>query len=44
VSDKSAWDAVWDEAERVMGGKVEIFANNAGINPMVRMHHGRQRL
>lgn len=35
VSDKTAWATVWDEAERIMGGKVEVFANNAGINPLV---------
>lgn len=33
VTDKDGWNRMWDEAEKVLEGKIDIFANNAGINP-----------
>jgi hypothetical protein len=35
VTDKDAWNLMWDEAEKVLEGKIDIFSNNAGINPGV---------
>ena len=35
VTDKDGWNRMWDEAEKVLEGKIDIFANNAGINPTV---------
>jgi hypothetical protein len=29
------WTKLWDEAERNLGGKIELLLNNAGINPTV---------
>ena len=29
------WTNLWDSAEKVLGGKVDILLNNAGINPTV---------
>ena len=28
---------MWDEAEEVLGGKIEILCNNAGVPPRVRL-------
>jgi hypothetical protein len=28
---------MWDEAEKVLEGKIDILANNAGINPTVNL-------
>jgi hypothetical protein len=37
VTDKDGWNRMWDEAEKVLEGKIDIFANNAGINPTVNL-------
>ena len=36
VSSKDDWKRTWDEAEEVLGGKIEILCNNAGVPPRVR--------
>ena len=36
VTIKEDWIRAWDEAEDVLGGKIEILCNNAGITPGVR--------
>ena len=35
VSSKDDWKRTWDEAEEVLGGKIEILCNNAGVPPRV---------
>ena len=35
--DKDGWNTMWDEAEKVLEGKIELLANNAGINPGVSL-------
>ena len=35
VTVKDDWVKLWDEAERALGGKVEILMNNAGVPPTV---------
>ena len=37
VTDKEGWNLMWDEAEKVLKGKIDILANNAGINPTVSL-------
>ena len=37
VTDKDGWNTMWDEAEKVLEGKIELLANNAGINPGVSL-------
>ena len=36
VTSKDNWAKMWDEAEDVLGGKIEILCNNAGVPPRVR--------
>ena len=35
VTIKEDWVRAWDEAEDVLGGKIEILCNNAGVPPRV---------
>ena len=35
VTSKDDWAKMWDEAEEVLGGKIEILCNNAGVPPRV---------
>ena len=35
MSSKDDWKSAWDEAEDVLGGKIEILCNNAGVPPRV---------
>lgn len=37
VSKKEDWTKLWDEAERILGGKIDIFCNNAGVGPSVSL-------
>ena len=32
---KDEWVKMWDEAEEVLGGKIEILCNNAGVPRLV---------
>ena len=36
VADKDAWDILWNEAERILEGPIDILINNAGLNHLVR--------
>ena len=36
VTSKDNWKRAWDEAEEILGGKIEILCNNAGVPPRVR--------
>ena len=35
VTSKENWKSAWNEAEDVLGGKIEILCNNAGVPPNV---------
>ena len=35
VTKKDEWVKMWDEAEVVLGGKIEILCNNAGVPRLV---------
>ena len=35
VTSKEDWKKAWNEAEDVLGGKIEILCNNAGVAPSV---------
>ena len=35
VTSKEDWKSAWNEAEEVLGGKIEILCNNAGVPPNV---------
>ena len=35
VTSKEDWKKAWNEAEDVLGGKIEILCNNAGVPPGV---------
>ena len=35
VTVKEDWVKAWDEAEELLGGKIEILCNNAGVPPRV---------
>ena len=35
VTSKDNWKRAWDEAEEILGGKIEILCNNAGVPPRV---------
>ena len=35
VTIKHDWVKLWDEAEQVLGGKIEILCNNAGVPRLV---------
>ncbi len=35
VSSKDEWRSLWDEAESLLGGKIDILCNNAGVPPRV---------
>jgi len=37
VTSKDNWAKMWDEAEEVLGGKIEILCNNAGVPPRAGM-------
>ena len=36
MTSKDNWAKMWDEAEEVLGGKIEILCNNAGVPPRVK--------
>ena len=36
VTSKYDWSEMWTQAETVLGGKIEILCNNAGVPPSVR--------
>jgi NAD(P)-dependent dehydrogenase (short-subunit alcohol dehydrogenase family) len=36
VAEADDWTNLWDEAERVLGGNIDLLLNNAGINPTVQ--------
>ena len=38
VTSKYDWSEMWDQAENVLGGKIEILCNNAGVPPSVGSH------
>ena len=35
VSVKDDWNKLWDSAEKILGGKIDILINNAGLSPIV---------
>ena len=39
VTSTKNWEEAWNEAERILGGKVEILCNNAGVPPRVSADH-----
>ena len=43
VTSKTNWEEAWNEAEKILGGKVEILCNNAGVPPRVSADHRLSR-
>ena len=35
VTSKYDWSEMWSQAETILGGKIEILCNNAGVPPSV---------
>ena len=35
VTQREDWVRAWNEAEEILGGKIEILCNNAGVPPRV---------
>ena len=38
VAKAEDWTALWNEAEKVLGGSIDLLLNNAGLNPSVILH------
>ena len=37
VTSKYDWSEMWSQAEAILGGKIEILCNNAGVTPSVSL-------
>ena len=35
VSVKDDWTELWNSAEQILGGKIDVLINNAGLSPIV---------
>ena len=35
ISVSEAWSTLWDSAEKILNGSIDILINNAGLNPYV---------